>query len=498
MPATAPKETLVVGSGAAGLTAALLLAKAGRRVTLLETQSGIGGYLRRFTRNGLRFDTGFHFTGGFGDTLSQILTILGLENDIKAEPLRTRIYLQETGRMLTLPGGSLGERAEYLAAVFPEDASAIRNYFQLEQEIVASTPLFDLSNADQPIAPQLSLYDSITLQEYFQQQRFSSPEVETVLGMMVFCHGTPPSEIPLAQHCRISCGLHQHLSRVEHGGDAFIRAFKRELERYQVKTRTGTSIAKMLRFSSDCQCQEVLLSNAETLAVEDIFFAVHPEVYLQLFPAEMLSPSLRRRYGKSQDTCSFFSIYAALDDELAAEPELLQYISCNDLNRLLSPGDSAYGTGMVTNLETDHRGRVRKTFTAFRNMHLSEVTAQCGPELGSYSSNPRYLEFKRRISEQVYQDVLKVYPHYDRHLHILASATPYTCRRYSPPRGSAYGLKIKIAESRLSGQLPVRNCYALGHHAIMPGILGTMLGAFLTFRQAVGAEAYRALIRQAL
>ena len=83
-------------------------------------------------------------------------------------------------------------------------------------------------------------------------------------------------------------------------------------------------------------------------------------------------------------------------------------------------------------------------------------------------------------------------------LNILDSATPYTYQRYSPPRGSAYGLKIKIAESRLAGRLPVQNCYALGHHAIMPGILGTMLGAFLTFRQAVGEEAYKKLIRQEL
>ena len=497
MPSTSLKETLVVGAGAAGLTIALLLAKAGRKVSLIETQAGIGGYLRRFSRQGLRFDTGFHFTGGFGDTLPQILKVLNLENDIKEAKLHLRIYLEETQRLLTLPGSGLDDLAEYLSGVFPKDAQAIREYFRLEQEIVDNTALFDLSDTGQPIAPQLSPYDVITLQEYFQQH-FSSPEVETVLGIMAFCHGTPPDEIPLAQHCRISCGLDKHLARVEHGGDAFLKGFKRELKRYRVNIRTGTSIEKMLRFSSGQECQEVLLDTGETLEVEDIFFAVHPEVYLQLFPPEMLTISLRRRYNKSQDTCSFFSIYAVLDDDVPVEPELLQFVSRNNLNNLLSPGSDVYGIGMVTNIETNPRAHEQKTFTAFRNMHLSEIIAKCGTDLTTHAGKQRYLDFKRRTSEEIYQDILKVYPHYASRLKILDSATPYTYQRYSPPRGSAYGLKIKIAESRLSGRLPVQNCYALGHHAIMPGILGTMLGAFLTFRQAVGEEAYKKLIRQEL
>ena len=48
------KQTIVVGSGAGGLTLALLLARAGRRVTLLEIQPEIGGYLRRFSRGPAR------------------------------------------------------------------------------------------------------------------------------------------------------------------------------------------------------------------------------------------------------------------------------------------------------------------------------------------------------------------------------------------------------------------------------------------------------------
>ena len=55
----------MIGSGISGLTMSLILARCGQRVLLLEKAPAPGGSLVRFTRKGLPFDTGFHFTGGF-------------------------------------------------------------------------------------------------------------------------------------------------------------------------------------------------------------------------------------------------------------------------------------------------------------------------------------------------------------------------------------------------------------------------------------------------
>jgi len=494
---SAAHEALVVGSGASGLTIALLLAKTGRKVTLIEQQASIGGYLRRFTRKGLRFDTGFHFTAGFDDVMPQILQVLDLERDVIPSPMHSALYLHESGRRLEPPATGLSELAEYLADIFPDDAPAIRRYYQLEQQIVAETPLFNLHNTEQMLAPQLSSYDAITLQEYFAEQHFHSSELPAVLGIMAFCHGTPPQEIPLGQHCRISCGLNRHLSRVEHGGDAFLNGFHRELKRHGVTIRTNTTIDKMLSFTADQRCREVLLSTGETLATDTIFFAVHPECYLPLFPEALLTPSTRRRFGKYQDTCSFFAIYGRLDHEQPPKQELLQYISSNDLNAVLGPGANAYGTGMVTSSERDAQGKKHTTLTAFRNMHLDEFKARCGITSLQQRHAQQYLDTKQQITAEIVADILRVYPQYAQALTVLDSATPLTFLRYSPPRGSAYGVRIKMSESRLAGRLPVNNCFALGHHAIMPGILGSILGAFLTFRLAAGEEQYNAVVANA-
>ncbi|MEP6571600.1 MAG: NAD(P)/FAD-dependent oxidoreductase [Gemmatimonadota bacterium] len=53
-------HTVVIGAGPAGLTAAYMLAKAGRRVTVLEGDDMVGGISRTAQYKGFRFDIGGH------------------------------------------------------------------------------------------------------------------------------------------------------------------------------------------------------------------------------------------------------------------------------------------------------------------------------------------------------------------------------------------------------------------------------------------------------
>jgi all-trans-retinol 13,14-reductase len=78
-------DELVVGSGISGMTLALLLGLNGRSVLLLEKSHRIGGSMVRFYRNGVPFDTGFHFTGGFHENgmLHDMLKVLRIQDLIR-------------------------------------------------------------------------------------------------------------------------------------------------------------------------------------------------------------------------------------------------------------------------------------------------------------------------------------------------------------------------------------------------------------------------------
>ncbi|XP_015260366.1 PREDICTED: all-trans-retinol 13,14-reductase-like, partial [Cyprinodon variegatus] len=56
-------DAVVIGSGIGGLTAAALLAKAGKRVLVLEQHDHAGGCTHTFQKEGFEFDVGIHYLG---------------------------------------------------------------------------------------------------------------------------------------------------------------------------------------------------------------------------------------------------------------------------------------------------------------------------------------------------------------------------------------------------------------------------------------------------
>ncbi|MDH6212667.1 phytoene dehydrogenase-like protein [Chryseobacterium sp. BIGb0186] len=57
-------DILIIGSGIGGLVSALILAKEGLKVCVLEKNNQYGGNLQTFSRDKLIFDTGVHYLGG--------------------------------------------------------------------------------------------------------------------------------------------------------------------------------------------------------------------------------------------------------------------------------------------------------------------------------------------------------------------------------------------------------------------------------------------------
>ncbi|RYZ77448.1 MAG: FAD-dependent oxidoreductase, partial [Proteobacteria bacterium] len=56
-------DAIVIGSGIGGMTAATLLARAKKRVLLLERHTVPGGFSHTFKRKGYSWDVGVHYVG---------------------------------------------------------------------------------------------------------------------------------------------------------------------------------------------------------------------------------------------------------------------------------------------------------------------------------------------------------------------------------------------------------------------------------------------------
>jgi len=78
----------VIGGGVSGMTTALILARKGYSVVLVEKSERIAPTIRGFVKEGLFFDTGFHYTGGFGtgEPMDIFFRYLGLSDKVKKLP----------------------------------------------------------------------------------------------------------------------------------------------------------------------------------------------------------------------------------------------------------------------------------------------------------------------------------------------------------------------------------------------------------------------------
>lgn len=75
-------DVIVIGGGLGGLECGYILARAGKSVLVLEQGRQTGGCLQSYRRNGLKFDTGFHYVGGLekGQPLYCVFEYLGLDS----------------------------------------------------------------------------------------------------------------------------------------------------------------------------------------------------------------------------------------------------------------------------------------------------------------------------------------------------------------------------------------------------------------------------------
>ena len=77
-------DTIIIGSGAGGLSAAICLSRAGQKVLVLEQHDVPGGWCHSFYLNGQRFSPGVHYIGLMekGESTSRLYEGLGIANEL--------------------------------------------------------------------------------------------------------------------------------------------------------------------------------------------------------------------------------------------------------------------------------------------------------------------------------------------------------------------------------------------------------------------------------
>ncbi|MFH2046192.1 MAG: NAD(P)-binding protein [Pseudomonadota bacterium] len=495
-------DDIVVGSGISGMTLALLLGMNGHRVLLLEKSKNIGGSMARFYKQGIPLDTGFHFTGGFykNGILSDMLAVLGIRDQIQpifiTKDDGIRLIFEEDNSVYDFPFG-YDEKKARMIEYFPGEKKAIDQYFDMILKVCNKTVSLDLRNIS--LSHHWIDEDYISLEEVLNKLTENN-RLKGLLSKYCMCYGVKPSEISFANHSRVSFGLYESVARVKDGGDAFIRAFKKRFIDYDIDIRTESCISECADVNNNIAGRFVLNTGEEIIA-DRCVFTIHPAAILDVLPKKHLTKAFINRVNAFESSAGFFALFGVVQNYIPtdrdSEPTILSVFSTTDMNRIIDPLYSGNPALVILKNQETVNGKKHMVVSALELSFTEHVRDWKDSKLGK---RPKaYQEYKKDRIENIMKRIFMVYPEYKDSFKVLDAASMLTFKDYlNSPDGSAYGIKQKIGQFNLFGKLPIRNVYAAGQSAVLPGIVGAMLSSFIIGRSVVGKDLYIDFIKKRL
>ncbi len=492
-------DTVVIGSGIGGLTTAALLARSGHDVLIVEDQSRPGGALRRFTRGGIPFDIGFHYTGGLarGQILRALWDYLGVWPQLMAIPLAPEgyDYLRIQGSDLAVRAYYSYERlAEELGSVFPLEKSGIAGYLATLEEICRTVPFYNL---DLPLTPFLRGASPSADQPLakFLAAATGNEALQAVLSAPAFLHGVPPREAGLAMHAVVAHAYYSGAWGIKGGGQAVVDALLAILARDGVEILTD-SPARRIEVRDDRVTG--LLAGEYQIKAKNVVYTAHPHYLPDLLPENTLRPAYRNRLRELVDTVSMFIVFGEVE-----QPADLPQLDAANLY-LLSPGftlldrpsASACGSFMLTapGRRDGEGSRAAQGVILMRPATMAEVR---GFDRGAKRRHEDYSAWKAGETEIMLDCVADTFGEPYRRIHPLASGSPLTFRdQLGSPGGGVYGIRHSRLQYPAGARTKLPGLYLSGQNTLMPGLMGASLAGLVSAGEITGLEELWGKVRQ--
>ncbi len=490
-------DTIIIGSGAGGLAAAICLARAGQRVLVLEQHYVPGGWCHSFYLDGHRFSPGVHYLGllGPGQGTRQLYEGLGIANDLTFFRMNPAAYEHcwIGDERVDLPA-DFGQLYEQLAARFPHEREGLRKYLTVVRQVNEQLHLIPKMSGfwDNITIPfrtaQLGKYGLFSLKRVMDWH-IKDPLLQGILNVQCGDHGLPPAQASFPLHCAVMGHYLEGGFYPSGGGAAIVKAMTLALKRHGGEIRTGAAVARILTepAGKKTRAMGVELASGEVIHADRVISNADPAKTYQLVGHEHISPKLKAKLAKTSYSVTSLMLFLTVDMDVRAaglDSGNIWMMRHPDLDKLFGEMKAAdilaeeefpalflSCTTLKDPASFDGRHHCLEVVT-FLDFKAFEEFDRGGDDYHSSA----YEQFKARIADKLLNSVEKAVPGIRAHIVRQDLGTPLTNEFYvQATRGNVYGTEKNFWQTgpfAFGNQSEIEGLYLCGASILSHGVAG--------------------------
>lgn len=491
-------DSIIIGSGAGGLTAALCLARAGQKVAVIEQHYVPGGWCHSFYIDGHRFSPGVHYIGLLdnGQSTNELYKGLGIANDLVFFRMNPDAYehcwIGE--ERIDMPA-NIDRLYESLSQRFPKEKKGLKKYLALVKNVSREIHLIPKMKGfwDHITIPyrtrHLGKYGLFSLKRVVGWH-IKDPLLQKVINIQCGDHGLPPSKASFPLHCALMDHYFEGGFYPMGGGAAIVKSMTKAIKKYNGEIRTGTGVKRiLLERSADNKKYAafgVEMENGEKLIAKNIISNADPAATYNMVGAENLSKKLQEKLAKTRYSVTSLMFFITVDMDVRKagldsgniwmmpnkdldalhedlrEVDLLEtdeftglFISCSSLKDPSSYNGRHHTIEVVTFIDYD----------AFKSKL---------PEGEKYEAE--YKKLKERLCNKLVNSLDKVVPGIRNNIVQMELGTPMTNEYYiKSTKGNVYGTEKGFNQTgpfSFPAKTEIENLYMCGASIISHGVAG--------------------------